>query len=139
MADITDLKKAGLKDAQITFLLDIANRVTPAVAYKKAYPTCKTQRSAYSAGTRLKKKLFKNPAVTAWLEQNYADREEHNRQLMSIDDRKEFLVKMILNGKPADALKAMDIYNRMESVYEHRSKVEGDVSLTIGWSGDDDD
>ena len=58
---------------------------------------------------------------------------------MSIDDRKEFLVKMILNGKPADALKAMDIYNRMESVYEHRSKVEGDVSLTIGWSGDDDD
>ena len=38
----------------------------------------------------------------------------------------------------AEKLKAMDIYNKMEAVYERRTKVEGDVALTIGWAGEDD-
>lgn len=136
MADTKELENAGLNRAQIGFILDLANRVPAGGAYLKNYPKSKKS-SADTNGSRLKKKLLDNPAVTAWLEQNYVDRETNNRKLMSIDDRKEFLVKIIQNGKPSDALKALDIYNKMESVYEHRSKVEGDVSLTIGWGGDD--
>lgn len=136
MADTKELENAGLNRAQIGFILDLANRVPAGAAYLKNYPKSKKS-SADTNGSRLKKKLLDNPDVTAWLEKNYVDRETNNRKLMSIDDRKEFLVKIIQNGKPSDALKALDIYNKMESVYEHRSKVEGDVSLTIGWGGDD--
>ena len=136
MADTAELEKAGLKKQQISFLLDLANHVPAGTAYMNNYPRCQ-KKYAGANGCRLKAKLMKNPAVPAWLEKNFVEREEHNRKLMSIDDRKEFLVQIIQTGKPSDALKALDIYNKMESVYEHRSKVEGDVSLTIGWGGED--
>lgn len=137
MTSTVELEKAGLKKAQISFLLDLANHIPAGTAYARNYPRCK-EKNAGANGCRLKSKLLQNPVVTAWLEKNFIEREENNRKLMSIDDRKEYLVQIIQHGKVGDALKALDIYNKMEAVYEHRSRVEGDVAVTIGWGGDDD-
>ena len=106
-------------------------------AYKKAYPNA-SDRTANTNETKLKKKLLEKPGVQEWLDKHYASRENENPILLTIEQRKEILAKMIMHGKPAEKLKAMDIYNKMEAVYERRTKVEGDVALTIGWAGDDD-
>lgn len=132
-----ELKSLGLNKNQIKFLMGLAAGELRETAYKKAYPRA-SYRTANTNATKLKNKLLLKPGVQEWLDKHYASREQENPVLLTIDQRKEILAKMILHGKPAEKLKALDIYNKMEAVYERRTKVEGDVALTIGWAGEDD-
>ena len=132
-----ELKSLGLNKNQIKFLMGLAAGELRETAYKKAYPKA-SDRTANTNATRLRNKLLEKPGVQEWLDKHYASREEANPVLLTIEQRKEILAKIILHGKPAEKLKALDIYNKMEAVYERRTKVEGDVALTIGWAGEDD-
>lgn len=132
-----ELKSLGLNKNQINFMMGLAAGELREVAYKKAYPKA-SDRTANTNATRLRNKLLEKPGVQEWLDKHYASREQKNPVLLTIDQRKEILAKMILHGKPAEKLKALDIYNKMEAVYERRTKVEGDVALTIDWAGEED-
>lgn len=132
-----ELKSLGLKDNHIKFLTLLAAGEQPENAYRKVYPKAGKNTVSTNA-SRLRRRLVKMEGVQEWLDAHYAKRENENPLLLTIDQRKEILAKMILHGKPAEKLKALDIYNKMEAVYERRTKVEGDVALTIGWAGDDD-
>lgn len=132
-----ELKSLGLNKNQIKFLMGLAAGELRETAYKKAYPRA-SDRTANTNATKLKNKLLLKPGVQEWLDKHYASREQENPVLLTIEQRKEILAKMILHGKPAEKLKALDIYNKMEAVYERRTKVEGDVALTICWAGEDD-
>lgn len=132
-----ELKKLGLNKNQIQFLIYLAQGEKMEAAYAKTHPKA-GQATIRSNASKMKKRVMGVPGVQEWLDAHYAKREQENPLLLTIDQRKEILAKMILHGKPAEKLKALDIYNKMEAVYERRTKVEGDVALTIGWAGEDD-
>lgn len=132
-----ELKKLGLTEKRIRFLQHLAAGESVETAYMNAFST-KKQSTASANGYKMRKELLARPEVKEWLDKHYAGRETENRLLLTIDQRKEVLAKIIMHGKPMEKIKALDIYNKMEAVYERRTKVEGDVALTIGWAGDDD-
>lgn len=132
-----ELKKLGLTEKRIRFLQYLAAGESVEPAYMKAYENVKP-RTAKCNAYRLKKELLSKPEIKEWLDKHYAGRETENRLLLTIDQRKEVLAKIIMHGKPMEKIKALDIYNKMEAVYERRTKVEGDVALTFGWAGEDD-
>lgn len=132
-----ELQKLGLTEKRIRFLQHLAAGEPVETAYMNAFST-KKQSTASANGYKMRKELLARPEVKDWLDKHYAGRETENRLLLTIDQRKEVLAKIIMHGKPMEKIKALDIYNKMEAVYERRTKVEGDVALTIGWAGEDD-
>lgn len=132
-----ELKKLGLTEKRIRFLQHLAAGESVETAYMNAFST-KKQSTASANGYKMRKELLARPEVKEWLDKHYAGRETENRLLLTIDQRKEVLAKIIMHGKPMEKIKALDIYNKMESVYERRTKVEGDVAFTFGWEGDKD-
>lgn len=133
-----ELKKLGLTEKRIRFLQHLAAGESVETAYMNAFST-KKQSTASANGYKMRKELLARPEVKEWLDKHYAGRETENRLLLTIDQRKEVLAKIIMHGKPMEKIKALDIYNKMEAVYERRTKVEGDVALTFGWAGEDND
>lgn len=132
-----ELKQLGLSEKRIRFLQHLAAGESVETAYMNAFST-KKQSTASANGYKMRKELLAKPEIKDWLDKHYAGRETENRLLLTIDQRKEVLAKIIMHGKPMEKIKALDIYNKMEAVYERRTKVEGDVALTIGWAGEDD-
>ena len=132
-----ELKKLGLTEKRIRFLQHLATGESVETAYMNAFST-KKQSTASANGYKMRKELLARPEVKEWLDKHYAGRETENRLLLTIDQRKEVLAKIIMHGKPMEKIKALDIYNKMEAVYERRTKVEGDVAFTFGWEGEKD-
>lgn len=132
-----ELKKLGLTEKRIRFLQHLAAGESVETAYMNAFST-KKQSTASANGYKMRKELLARPEVKEWLDKHYAGRETENRLLLTIDQRKEVLAKIIMHGKPMEKIKAIDIYNKMEAVYERRTKVEGDVAFTFGWEGEKD-
>nr|DAM13976.1 MAG TPA: terminase small subunit [Caudoviricetes sp.] len=132
-----ELKKLGLTEKRIRFLQHLAAGESVETAYMNAFST-KKQSTASANGYKMRKELLARPEVKEWLDKHYAGRETENRLLLTIDQRKEVLAKIIMHGKPMEKIKALDIYNKMEAVYERRTKVEGDVAFTFGWEGEKD-
>ncbi|WP_270420723.1 hypothetical protein [Acidaminococcus massiliensis] len=132
-----ELKQLGLSEKRIRFLQHLAAGESVETAYMNAFST-KKQSTASANGYKMRKELLAKPEIKDWLDKHYAGRETENRLLLTIDQRKEVLAKIIMHGKPMEKIKALDIYNKMEAVYERRTKVEGDVALTFGWAGEDD-
>lgn len=132
-----ELKQLGLSEKRIRFLQHLAAGESVETAYMNAFST-KKQSTASANGYKMRKELLAKPEIKEWLDKHYAGRETENRLLLTIDQRKEVLAKIIMHGKPMEKIKALDIYNKMEAVYERRTKVEGDVALTFGWAGEDD-
>lgn len=132
-----ELKKLGLTEKRIRFLQHLAAGESVETAYMNAFST-KKQSTASANGYKMRKELLARPEVKEWLDKHYAGRETENRLLLTIDQRKEVLAKIIMHGKPMEKIKALDIYNKMEAVYERRTKIEGDVAFTFGWEGEKD-
>lgn len=131
------LKQLGLTEKRAQFLRHLAAGESVEVAYSKAYPKAKP-RSVKANAHKTKNMLLHDPKVREWFDANFVlpKTAESKKVLLTIEQRKAVLAEIIKNGKTMEKLKALDIYNKMEAVYEHRTKVEGDVALTIGW-GDD--
>ncbi len=55
------------------------------------------------------------------------------KKILSIDERRQLLTKIALSEdtRPNDAIKAMDILNRMDSLYLQRQEIQGAVPVVL--------
>lgn len=57
---------------------------------------------------------------------------------MSMEERREFLTKTIMESdRVSDRLKALDILNKMDAVYEKKTEVTGSIGVSVVWGEDD--
>lgn len=138
---VDELLALGLTKMDTVFLLELAKGIPLEAAYKKAHPKM-SKKSINSNASPEKDRLLKKPGVLDWWKANSAECENINRQLKTYEDKRENLSKIIdygmQNGDFYLVLKATDLDNKMTGTYETKTKVDGNVSLTIGWGESDD-
>lgn len=139
--NVDELLTLGLTKMDTVFLLELANGIPLEAAYKKAHPKM-SKKSINSNASPEKERLLKKPGVLEWWKAHSAECEHINRQLKTYEDKRENLSKIIdygmQNAEFDLVLKATDLDNKMTGTYEMRTKVDGNVSLTIGWCESND-
>ena len=135
---LKELLSLGLNKGQAAFLLNIAAGEDDVDAYLHSHKCSRA--TALTAWQKAKNKILQKPKVLEWFEKHDTNKEKAVKKILTIDERKKRLTDWINDPtvKMQEKLKALDILNKMEAVYERRTKVEGDVALTIGWAGEDD-
>lgn len=87
--------------------------------------------------------VMDRPEVREWLSRfDRAVEEKVEQHILSVAERKAMLTEIAAQNSAKSglvAIKAIDVLNKMDSVYVQKMDVSGDMGLTLTWGGEDKD
>lgn len=136
------LMKLKLTDKQRKFLLELTQGASLTTAYMTAYPN-QSESVAHKKAGQIKENLMKRPNVAEWYNRYSKEREWANSKLMTAEYKRETLAEGVKKAKKRGnyglVVKLIDLDNKMTGVYEKKAKVDGNISLSVGWGDSDGD
>lgn len=146
-AAVDELKKLHLKPRQEKVVLAYAAHRGDWSKEKMYLAAGYAQNNARSRGAQIVNGIVNRPDVSAWLQKfdKAADdkaAEKMGKKILSVAERKEMLTDIAAQNRGKRdiiSIKALDILNKMDSVYVQKNVVSGDSRITICWGGEDKD
>lgn len=148
-AVLKELIGLGLKEWQAVFLIALKAGATNEEAYYKARPKGKKDITRQYV-SQIKCAIFKVKGVKEWynsyipgvkpkpIKVSEEAKKTSKQLVMSMEERREFLTKTIMESdRVSDRLKALDILNKMDAVYEKKTEVTGSIGVSVVWGEDD--
>ena len=115
-----------LTQRQENFCLNFVKHGNGTKAYRESY-SCENQKEATINNSAYK--LLNNPDIKARIEQ--LNQKAEKASIITLEQRKELLSRFAWEEESDKAMKAIDLLNKMESIYTIKQDITANGSITI--------